>query len=230
MATTKLLLVEDEGSIAEPLLHMLRIEGFECEWVQSGGGVVEALARFDPALVILDIGLPDESGFDVCRRLRARGDLPILFLTARNHEADRVLGLELGGDDYVTKPYSSREVAARVKAILRRTRAKGERGGRAAAIPSRFEHDPERCRISYKSTPLLLSRYEYRLLALLLSNPGRVFTRERLMDLVWESPEMSLERTVDTHIKTVRAKLREVDPEADEITTHRGIGYSLKED
>jgi two-component system catabolic regulation response regulator CreB len=177
---------------------------------------------------VLDVGLPDIGGFDLCREIRKRFELPILFLTARAGEIDRVVGLEIGADDYVVKPFSPRELAARIKAILRRTSAPAAAAGPSASFP--FRHDEERRVIAYSGSPLELSRYEYRLLAVLMEKPGRVWSREQLMGKAWDSPESSLDRTVDAHIKSLRTKLREIRPDIDPIRTHRGMGYSLKED
>jgi len=175
--------------------------------------------------VVLDIGLPDMNGFDVCRELRRDSDVPVLFLTARTDEIDRIVGLELGADDYVVKPFSPREVAVRVRTILRRVGA----GPRSAALgEGSFDIDGERRTIRYLGQPLDLTRYEYDLLSTMVASPGRVFSRAQLMQRVWAHPEHSLERTVDTHIKTLRAKLRAVSGECDPIRTHRGIGYSLQ--
>jgi two-component system catabolic regulation response regulator CreB len=178
-------------------------------------------------LIILDVGLPDGNGFDFCKEVRRDTPIPIIFLTARASEIDRVVGLEIGADDYVVKPFSPRELCARVRAVLRR--AASSSSSEAEPPAAGFTLDPERMRIHYQDKPLDLSRYEYRLLELLISHPGRVYTRDQLMERVWEEPGSSLDRTVDTHIKTLRAKLRAVDAEADPIQTHRGIGYSLKE-
>jgi two-component system catabolic regulation response regulator CreB len=223
-ARPRILVVEDEPSIRDAIQYALESEGCEVDCRGTGG---EALAFVDAGpcdLVVLDVGLPDINGFDVCRRLRARHSLPVLFLTARSDEIDRVVGLEIGGDDYVTKPFSPRELSARVRAILRR--AGNATQTPAAAAP--FEVDAERCAIRYHGAPLALSRYEYRLLAALVARPGRVFSRAQLMDAAWEEPEASMERTVDTHIKALRAKLRAVRPDVDPIRTHRGFGYSLE--
>jgi two-component system catabolic regulation response regulator CreB len=222
-ARPRILLVEDEPSIRDAIQYALETDGGE---VTCAGTGRDALARIPAGafdLVVLDVGLPDLNGFDVCRRLRETHSVPVLFLTARSDEIDRVVGLEIGGDDYVTKPFSPRELCARVRAILRRTRAESE-----PAMPSAFSIDTERLLIRYHATALELSRYEYRLLAALLGRPGRVFTRAQLMDAAWEEPEASMERTVDTHIKSVRAKLRAVRPAEDPIRTHRGFGYSLE--
>ena len=233
-----ILIVEDEPAIADTLIYALKTEGFAPEWCATGRAGVAALATKNFALVVLDVGLPDGSGFDVCKRIRENSAIPVLFLTARNTELDRVLGLELGGDDYLVKPFSPRELTARVKAILRRTHAgapvgchpmddKRTQPAGAGARPE-FEVDEERCAIVYRGVPLELTRYEFRLLKTLVGKPGRVFTREQLMTAAWEDPASSLDRTVDAHIKTLRAKLRAIDPEADPIQTHRGLGYSLK--
>jgi two-component system catabolic regulation response regulator CreB len=223
-ARPRILVVEDEPSIRDAIQYALESEGCEVECLGTGG---EAIAFIDAEpcdLVVLDVGLPDINGFDVCRQLRARHTLPVLFLTARSDEIDRVVGLEIGGDDYVTKPFSPRELSARVRAILRRA----GNATPATTPASPFEVDAERCVIRYHGAPLALSRYEYRLLAALVAKPGRVFSRAQLMDAAWEEPEASMERTVDTHIKSVRAKLRAARPDADPIRTHRGFGYSLE--
>jgi two-component system catabolic regulation response regulator CreB len=226
MEKPTILVVEDEPAIADTIQYALESEGFQCLRLDGGAGVEEVLAGRPVALVVLDIGLPDMSGIEVCRRLRQQHDVPVIFLTARAGEVDRVVGLELGADDYVTKPFSPRELAARVKAVLRRARTVKEAPPAAAAA---FALDEERRRITYFGKPLDLSRYEYRLLAVLLKRPGRVYSREQLLELVWDEPEASLDRTVDAHVKNLRAKLREVRPDVDPIATHRGTGYSLKE-
>ncbi|MBI4996198.1 MAG: two-component system response regulator CreB [Rhodocyclales bacterium] len=225
-----ILVVEDERAIAETLLYALRSEGFRAEHVDLGS---EALLRHETApfdLVVLDVGLPDMSGFDVLRSLHGRirpGEVavPVLFLTARGEEIDRVLGLELGADDYVVKPFSPREVAARVRAILRRGTLRPQR----PEVPTDPWHrQPESHRIVYHGTLLDLTRYEYRLLDLLVSHPGRVFGRDQIMAMVWGDALDTSDRTIDAHIKTLRAKLRAVCPDADPIRTYRGIGYALE--
>jgi len=199
---------------------------------QTGREGVTAFREAAPALVILDIGLPDMSGLDVCREIRASSQTPILFLTAREGEIDRVLGLELGADDYVVKPFSPRELSARVRAILRRTQAAREEPLPDTEAPgcAAFEVDDVRQRICYRGQALTVHRYELGLLKLLAAHPGRVYTRDQLMDQVWEEPEASTDRTVDAHVKALRSKLREIDGTVDPIVTHRGIGYSLRED
>ncbi|MGH8047053.1 MAG: two-component system response regulator CreB [Chthoniobacterales bacterium] len=225
MSAPRILVVEDEPSIRDAIQYAIESDGCEVACCGTGG---EALAQLDSTefdLVVLDVGLPDFSGFDVCRRLRKRYTLPVLFLTARSDEIDRVVGLEIGGDDYVTKPFSPRELSARVRAILRRTKNGAAPSASASGV---FDVDDERVVIRYHGTPLDLSRCEYRLLAALLAKPGRVFSRAQLMDSAWDEPEASMERTVDTHIKSLRAKLRAVRADEDPIRTHRGFGYSLE--
>lgn len=224
----RILVVEDEPAIADTITYALRTEGFDVVWASTGGEALHLLEENGIRLILLDVGLPDQNGFDVCKQIRKTSAVPIIFLTARTEEIDRVVGLEIGGDDYVPKPFSPRELAARVKAVLRRFPAP-EDGPSAARADSPFRIDKERMRIWYFGTPLELSRYEFRILEILTRRPGWVFSREKLMDLVWEAPEASMDRTVDTHVKTIRAKLHKIKPGIDPIQTHRGIGYSWKE-
>jgi two-component system catabolic regulation response regulator CreB len=226
------LIVEDEPGIADTLQYALRTEGFEPRWCATGeAALAQAGAEPKPALVILDVGLPDISGFELFKRLRAqREDLPVLFLTARGDEIDRVVGLELGADDYITKPFSPRELVARVRGVLRRSAGKAAPAPASVALSTALHCDEGRRQIRYYGRALDLSRYEYGLLKTLLSRPGFVFTRERLLDLVWDDASESLDRTVDAHVKTLRAKLKAVAPELEPIRTHRGVGYALAED
>ncbi|MBA4136558.1 MAG: two-component system response regulator CreB [Opitutus sp.] len=227
----RILVVEDEPAIADTIIYALRTEGFEPVWKSSGREALAVVAAQDIALVVLDVGLPDQSGFDVCRELQRRRAVPVIFLTARGGETDRVVGLELGADDYLAKPFSPRELTARVRAVLRRTAATLQPNGtNAAKLPAGWEHDEARCRIRFRNHALELTRNEYRLLGALLASPGRVFSREQLLAAAWDDPGASLDRTVDAHVKSVRAKLRTVAPTADPIETHRGLGYSLRED
>ena len=226
-----ILVVEDEAPIAETIVYALQTEGFATLWKTTGGEALAAITAETIALVVLDIGLPDGSGFDVCRAIRARHDLPVIFLTARSDEVDRVVGLELGADDYVAKPFSPRELTARVRAVLRRT----GRGGTSSSPDltggdGNWNHDAARCRITYRGQALALTRNEYRLLGALLAQPGRVFTREQLMLAAWEDPAAAMDRTVDAHVKTLRGKLHAAGCEPDPIVTHRGLGYSWREE
>lgn len=224
----RILLIEDEQAIADTLIYALRSEGFEIEHHLLGrdGLAVALTGRTD--LLVLDVGLPDINGFELCRELRRQSELPVIFLTARADEIDRVVGLEIGADDYVVKPFSPRELTARVRSVLRRTWSNGPSAGFSPAEHAPFRVDGRTRRIHYWGQALELTRYEYLLLCTLLEHPGRVFSRAQLMQRAWTAPEHSLERTVDTHIKTLRAKLRAIRPEADPITTHRGLGYSVE--
>lgn len=228
----RILLLEDEPAIADTLLYALRSEGFEVEHVRLVREALALLATQPPHLAILDVGLPDGSGFDVCRQLRRSSELPVVFLTARSEEIDRVLGLELGADDYVVKPFSPREVCARVKAILRRSAAATLPTAAGPAAPpaasGQLLLDEAAQRIRCGAQWLALTRYEYRLLATLLRRPQRIFSRAELMELVWDDAPDTADRTVDAHIKQLRAKLREAGAGAELIQTHRHMGYSLQ--
>lgn len=222
-----ILLVEDEIAIADTVLYALRAEGFAAEHCLTGQAALQAARAAHHDLAILDVGLPDIGGFALCRELRRERDLPVIFLTARDAEADRVLGLELGADDYVVKPFSPRELVARVRALLRRVHAATGHAPASTRSAGAFEHDAEGMRIRYRGHALDLTRYEYGLLAALLARPGAVLSRAQLMDRVWGDALESGDRTVDTHVKTLRAKLRALAPDDDPIHTHRGLGYSL---
>ncbi|MFI5336025.1 MAG: two-component system response regulator CreB [Opitutales bacterium] len=229
-APSLILVVEDEAAIAETITYALRTEGYQPLWKTTGREALAALVQQTVALVVLDVGLPDMSGFEVCREIQRRGPMPVIFLTARSSEVDKVVGLELGADDYLAKPFSPRELTARVRAVLRRSQGNGNGApARPVAAPG-WLHDEARCLISYHGHSLNLTRNEYRLLSALLASPGRVFSRDQLMVAAWEDPGAALDRTVDAHIKMLRAKLREVAPAADPIVTHRGLGYSLREE
>lgn len=174
-------------------------------------------------LVILDVGLPDTNGFDLCKTIRRSSELPVIFLTARSDEVDRVVGLEIGADDYILKPFSPRELVARVKTILRRCKPEPQSQPAAA---SEFHIDEARACIVFAGTPLDLTRAEFFLLRALAGAPQKVFSRQALMDAAGLA-DASLERVIDTHIKTLRAKLARVSPEREWIRTHRSFGYSL---
>ena len=224
----RVLIVEDEPGIADTLQYALRTEGFDPAWVATGEEALAQVKAQVPALVILDVGLPDTSGVEVFKRLREFTDLPVVFLTARSDEIDRVVGLELGADDYVAKPFSPRELVARVRSILRRSAKPPAPALAAPALP--FAVDEGKRQIRFYGTLLELSRYEFGLLQTLASRPGHVFSRDSLLERVWDDATESLDRTVDAHVKTLRAKMKSVAPTLEPIRTHRGTGYALAED
>jgi two-component system, OmpR family, catabolic regulation response regulator CreB len=242
----RILVVEDEPGIAETIQYALATDGFLPVWCSTAEQALREFALEAPALAILDVGLPDLNGFEPFKRPQAlspasgNAPVPMLFLTARSDEIDRVVGLELGADDYIAKPFSPRELVARVRGILRRsarpdngTASGSTNGAPAPAHPtpaSPFVLDEERRQIRFYQHTLELSRYEYGILRLLVLKPGRVFTREDFLDKVWDDRSGSADRTVDAHIKTLRAKLKAVAPHTEPIRTSRGSGYALAED
>ena len=225
----KILLIEDEQAIADTVLYALSTEGFAAEHCTLGAAGLDSLRASAFDLVVMDVGLPDLNGFELCRQLRTFSMVPVIFLTARTSEIDRVVGLEIGADDYLTKPFSPRELVARVRVILRRAGNGNGLARPAVAEPADggFRVDAAQARIWFEGQALELTRYEFLLLKTMLAQPERIFSREHLLQAVWTAPEHSLDRTVDTHIKTLRAKLRAVDAGLDPIRTHRGLGYSL---
>jgi len=217
-----ILIVEDETAIADTLIYALESERFSVAHFTTGSEGLNYLQASEPDLVILDIGLPDMTGLDLCREIRRFSQIPVLLLTARSSEVDQVLGLELGADDYVTKPFSPRAVVARIRAILRRGRSQNE------SDTTLLQHDEAKMMIQCCGQPLSLTAHEYRLLAILLSQPGRVFTREQLLEQAWHDPGSAMDRTIDAHIKSLRSKIRKYSQEAaDTIQTRRGLGYTL---
>lgn len=226
MDKPKILIVEDEASIADTIRYALATDGFEPVWCATGSDALASLASQAIDLAVLDVGLPDMNGFELFRRMQQVAEVPVIFLTARSEEIDRVVGLELGADDYMAKPFSPRELSARVRVVLRRIK-KSSSPVPPMATASPLLLDEVRRRISYYQQPLELSRYEYGLLKTLLARPGRVYSRDELLDLVWDDSNERFDRTVDTHIKTLRAKLAAITPTLDPILTHRGIGYAL---
>ena len=219
----QVLLVEDEPSIADNVIFALQMDGFRTNHQLLAAGGLEQLKSDDFDLAIIDVGLPDFNGFELCKKIRQFSNIPIIFLTARSDEIDRILGLELGADDYVTKPFSPRELSTRVKTILRRVSSQP-----APQHTELLEIDNKRAAINFQGHKLKLTRIEYLLLSKLIQSPEQVFSREQLMQAAWENPEHSLDRAVDTHIKSIRAKLKKIDSEQQLIKTHRGLGYSLE--
>jgi two-component system, OmpR family, response regulator RegX3 len=224
-----ILLVEDEPAIAEPLAETLTREGFHLEVAGTAAAALDTAARVRPDLILLDLMLPDGSGFDVCREVRRESQVPIIMLTARGDETDRVIGLELGADDYVVKPFSAREVTARVRAVLRRTAA--------AAAPATGEDvsapvevgdvrlDPATRSVTKAGAPLDVTRKEFDLLALLLRSAGSVVTRERLIDEVWDVNWFGSTKTLDVHVSGLRKKLGDDSTAPRYIHTVRGVGF-----
>ena len=230
MSRQRILVVEDEPAIADTIVYALATDGFEPQWCATGGAAIDAARAGNFALAVLDVGLPDQNGFELFKHLQTIGTgLPAIFLTARSSEIDKVVGLELGADDYIAKPFSPRELVARVRTVLRRVQRSGSNVTTAAA-PAGFDIDDERKTIRLHGHALDLSRTEYRLLKVLIERPGRVFSRDELMERAWDDPASAFDRTVDAHVKALRAKLREAAPDDDPIVTHRGLGYSLRED
>ena len=224
---TRILVVEDEESISDPLSYLLRKEGYDVAMAATGP---EALAEFERSstdLVLLDLMLPGLSGVDVCRSIRQRSSVPIIMLTAKDSEIDKVVGLEIGADDYITKPYSSRELLARIKAVLRRISEPDD------LVPATLEVGPvrmdvERHTVSVNGGPTALPLKEFELLEMLLRNAGRVLTRMQLIDRVWGSDYVGDTKTLDVHVKRLRSKL-EVDPANPRyLVTVRGLGYKLE--
>lgn len=232
----RILVIEDESSIADNILYALKKEGFEVIWCANGRDGMKAFGEGGVDFIVLDVGLPDANGFEICKAVRSTSQVPLLFLTSRTEEIDRIVGLEIGADDYVQKPFSPRELSARIKTILRRSAPvetqsteKDDVNGRGELLEvSGLSFNPGTMAISFQGENLDLSRYELRVLKVLMEKPSWVYSREQLMEAAWEEPGVSLDRTVDTHIKTLRRKLRAIDPSSDIIVTHRGLGYSIR--
>lgn len=239
----KILLVEDESSIAESITFSCKKQNFEVVWSQNGNDALLAFENQKFDLIILDLGLPDINGLEICKIVRSKSNVSIIILTAQDSETDKVVGLELGADDYIVKPFSSRELIARIKAVGRRNPLISTNSDlnsdsknndsknnvdSTKSLHKSWTHNNNRALISYKGSALILSKYEYNLLLALLACPGKIFSRSELMDRAWEVPDMSMERTVDSHIKSIRFKLRGVTDD-EIIFTHRGFGYSIVE-
>jgi two-component system, OmpR family, response regulator RegX3 len=221
---SKILLVEDEQAITEPLSEALEREGFDASVASTAREALERARSGSPDLVLLDIGLPDGSGLDVCREIRRDSQVPIIMLTARGSEADRVAGLELGADDYVVKPFSAREVTARVRAVLRRSGPRGD-GGDGPIEIGEVRLDPDRREVTLAGSRLELSRKEFELLQTLMAEAGSVITREALIDQVWDMNWFGSTKTLDVHVSGLRKKLGD-DPRTPRyIHTVRGVGF-----
>ncbi len=222
----KILLIEDEPAIADTVVYALQSEGFDVEWQNTAHAGLGSLPTYSPDLVILDIGLPDMNGFEAFRKLRLTSSVPVIFLTARNAEVDKVSGLEMGADDYMVKPFSPRELTARVRAVLRRSTPEEITPDQSdLLVVGPFVINLLSLTVSFQGVELDLTQHEYGVLTLLLKHPGQVFSREQLLTRVWDAPEHRLDRTVDAHIKNIRRKLKEIDGELNPLLTRRGVGY-----
>jgi len=224
------LIIEDESSIADSLIFVLQSEGFSTHWETLATKGLDYVRQESVDLIIMDVGLPDITGFEACKKLRQFSDVPLIFLTARGEELDRVIGLEIGADDYVVKPFSPREVAARVKVILKRrtiktTELTSENKVNEPSTSLEFIIDAPRKVIQFYGASLNLTKLEYQLLEYLIQRPERVLSREQLLQAVGINQDANYDRSIDTHIKTIRSKLRQINEEADPIKTQRGFGY-----
>ena len=220
MVGVRVLLVEDDDAIAEPLVKGLEREGFAVTWVSTGG---EALAADEPDIVLLDLGLPDIDGYEVCRRLRALSDVPIVVLTARSEEVDRVVGLELGADDYVVKPFGFRELVARMRAVTRRRSPRERERVDGPVTLGALTLDRRVRRVTVDGAEIDLTPKEYDVVSLLAQDPGAVYERQQIMEQVWGQPWYGPTKTLDVHIAAIRKKLG--DPRW--IETVRGVGFRL---
>lgn len=225
----KLLLVEDEKSIAEGLAITLEAEGFQVAWVKDGLDAIPAWERVRPDLVVLDLMLPGMSGTEICRTLRSRSDVPIIMLTAREAEVDRVVGLELGADDYVTKPFSTRELVARIKAILRRAPLAEQLEDEVPVEAAGVRVDRVRHEVQVDGTSVELPPKEFDLLAYLVEHAGRVLTRGQLIDEIWGSDYVGDTKTLDVHIRRLRTRIEQDPHEPIRIQTVRGVGYRFSD-
>jgi two-component system response regulator RegX3 len=223
---TKILVVEDEKSLSEPLAYLLRREGFDVSVVDTGPAALHAVENSPPDLMLLDLMLPGLAGTEVCREVRLRSNLPIIMLTAKDSEVDIVVGLELGADDYVTKPYSSRELLARIRAVLRRRQ--GEPDGGGVLEFHDIVLDSDRHQLTVRGELVAMPLKEFELLELLMVNAGRVLTRGQIIDRVWGSDYFGDTKTLDVHIKRLRTKVEVTPSEPTIIVTVRGLGYRFE--
>lgn len=224
---TRILVVEDEVSFSEALAYLLTKEGFEVSVAENGADAITAFARNGADLVLLDLMLPGLSGIEVCRQIRSYSQVPIIMLTAKDDEVDKVVGLEIGADDYVTKPYKSRELVARVRAVLRR-QGNSEEASENVLTVGGVSMDVERHLVSVRGNNVSFPLKEFELLEMLLRNSGRVLTRGQLIDRIWGSNYVGDTKTLDVHIKRIRAKIEEDPAEPRIITTVRGLGYKYE--
>ena len=225
----KVLVVEDDPRISDVLEYALKADGYEVKTAQRGREAIEIARRSSPSLIVLDVGLPDIDGFEVCRVVRTFSEVPVIFLTSRSDEIDRVVGLEIGGDDYVVKPFSPRELLARIKAVRRRNDRPGSPPAKNQS-ENQFRYgsitiDPEKFRVYCQDCEIVLTAQEFKLLELLVRHPGRVFTRAQVLNRAWGDGGLVTDRTIDVHVKSLRKKFGKFEF----IETVRGIGYRARE-
>ncbi len=224
----KILVVEDDPRISDVLEYALKADGYEVQTAQRGREATEIARCSSPSLIVLDVGLPDIDGFEVCRVVRTFSDVPVIFLTSRSDEIDRVVGLEIGGDDYMVKPFSPRELLARIKAIRRRNQRPDSSPASGSKSQLRYGPitiDPEKFRIHCHGREIVLTAQEFKLLELLVRHPGRVFTREQVLNRAWSEDGLVADRTIDVHVKSLRRKFGDLEF----IETVRGVGYRARE-
>ncbi len=224
----KILVVEDDPRISDVLEFALKADGYDVQTAQRGRDAIEQARKSQPDFIVLDVGLPDIDGFEVCRTIRSFSDVPVIFLTSRADEIDRVVGLEIGGDDYMVKPFSPRELLARIKAIRRRHQKSS--GSPSSGPKNELRYgpitvDPEKFRIDCDGREISLTAQEFKLLELFIRHPGRVFTREQVLDRAWGDGGLVTDRTIDVHVKSLRRKFGDLDF----IETVRGVGYRVRE-
>jgi DNA-binding response OmpR family regulator len=223
-----ILVVEDDPRISDVLEYALKAEGYEVRTAQRGREAAEIARKTSPGLIVLDVGLPDIDGFEVCRIVRTFSDVPVIFLTSRSDEIDRVVGLEIGGDDYMVKPFSPRELVARIKAIRRRNQrpeAPAPKDSKAMFHYGPIAIDAEKFQIRCHGREVSLTAQEFKLLELLVKHPGRVFTRQQVLDRAWGDDVFVADRTIDVHVKSLRKKFGDLEF----IETVRGVGYRARE-
>ena len=224
----RILVVDDEPSVTDLIAYNLRKSLYDVRIAADGREALRLVREYSPDLILLDLMIPEVDGLDVCREIRRSSDVPVIMITARGEEVDRVLGLEIGADDYVTKPFSMRELLARIKAVLRRAqKVNGEESSSLLHGPGSLLMDVERRTVAVNGTPIELTRLDFDLFHRLLINPGRVLTRERLLEQAWGYEYVGDTRAVDSAVKRLRAKLRAVSDEADCIESVRGLGYRV---
>ena len=224
MMKKTVLIVEDEKKLANILIEYLNKDGFQTKHISTGSQVIPWVRKHDPNLILLDLMLPEINGKEICQEIRTFSSLPIIMVTAMVEEIDRLIGLELGADDYICKPFSPKEVTARVKAVLRRSDPDYIKSSQSSG----FQVNPDQYSITLAGQKLDLTPVEFRLLSMFIEYPNRVYNRDQILNKVFDDGRIVLDRTVDTHIKNLRQKLKAINPESDYIRSIYGIGYSFE--